>query len=84
MSLFFTGYVPYVMRLTKIGQRLARELCREIEREEQLPEWLRFHTRVHEIYPPRHGEFAVYTVTGVFVLLWFYVGLRALGSICRS
>jgi len=35
VSLFFTGYVPYVMRLTKIGQRLARELCREIEKEEQ-------------------------------------------------
>jgi len=84
VSLFFTAYVPYVMRLTKIGQRLAREMCREIEEKEQLPEWLRFHTRVHGIYPPRRGQFAVYTITAVFVLLWFYVGLRALGCICRS
>jgi hypothetical protein len=84
VSLFFTAYVPYVMRLTKIGQRLARKMCKEIEEKEQLPEWLQFHTRVHEIYPPRRGEFAVYTITVVFVLLWFYVGLRALGYICKS
>jgi len=84
VSLFFTSYVPYVMRLTKIGQRLAREICREIEEKEKLPKWLRFNTRVHEIYPPRRGEFAVYTVTTVFILLWFYVGIRALGYICGS
>jgi len=84
VSPFFTAYVPYVMRLTKIGQRLAREMCRDIEEKEHLPEWLRFNTRVHKIYPARHGEFAVYTITAVFVLLWFYVGLRALGCICRS
>jgi hypothetical protein len=37
VSLFFTLYVPYVMRLTKIGQHLARQICREIEEKEQLP-----------------------------------------------
>jgi hypothetical protein len=69
VSLFFTAYVPYVVRLTKIGQSLARAMCREIEEKEQLPEWLRFHTRVHEIYPPRRGQFAVFTITAVFVVL---------------
>jgi hypothetical protein len=84
VSLFFTAYVPYVMRLTKIGQGLAREMCREIEEQEQLPEWLRFHTRVHRIYPQRRGQFAIYTITAVFVVLWFYIGFRALGCICGS
>jgi hypothetical protein len=84
VSLFFSVYVPYVMRLTKIGQRLAREICRDIEEKEHLPEWLRFHTRVHAIYRPRRGEFAVYAITAVFVLLWFYVGIRALACIFGS
>jgi hypothetical protein len=84
VSLFFTVYVPYVMKLTKIGQGLALEICREIEEKEQLPEWLRFQTRVHKIYRPRRGQYAVYTLTAVFIVLWFYVGLRALGSICGS
>ena len=84
VSLFFTAYVPYVMKLTKIGQGLAREICRDIEEKEELPEWLRFHSRVHKIYPPRRGQFAVYTITAVFFVLWFYVGLRALVCICGS
>ncbi len=84
VSLFFSAYVPYVMSLTKIGQALAREICREIEEKEQLPDWLRFHTRVHKIYPQRRGQFAVYTITAVFFVLWFYVGLRALWCICES
>jgi hypothetical protein len=84
VSLFFTSYVPYVMQLTKIGQRLAREICREIEEREKLPTWLRFHTRVHEIYPQRRGQYAVYTITAVFVLLWIYVIVRALGYMCRA
>jgi hypothetical protein len=84
VSLVFTSYVPYVMRFTKIGQRVAVKICLEIEEKEQLPNWLRFHSRIHEIYPKRRGQFAVYAITVIFLLLWLYVGFRAVGFICKS
>src|SRR5437899_2257806 len=41
-------YVPWVQFLTKKSQKVAFEVCREIERESQFKH--RLHTRIHERY----------------------------------
>lgn len=84
VAAIFTGYVPFVLSLTKIGQGIAQKLCREIEVHENLPEWLQLHNRINLVYKKRRGRMAVYVVTVVFLLLWLFVGLRAFAVICRA
>jgi hypothetical protein len=84
VTAIFTVYVPYVMYLTKIGQRIAQELCREIEVRENLPEWLRLHNKIDLVYKKKRGQMAVYVVSLVFLALWLFVGLRAFAVICTD
>jgi len=84
VSAIFTLYVPYVMYLTKIGQGVAQQLCREIEVHENLPDWLRLHNRIDIVYKKKRGQNAVYVVTFVFIMLWLFVGLRAFAVLCKD
>jgi len=79
VAIFLAAYVPYVMRLVKIGQREAFELCREIE--EPLPEPLRLHKRITAKYPRRYGQVATWFLTTVFVIVWLIVLHRAINCV---
>lgn len=76
LAILLSLYVPFVMWLVKIGQHRALEICREIETE--LPEKLRLHTQIHEIYPKMRGQLAVWFLTICFIIAWLYILHRAL------
>ena len=71
VGLFVSCYVPLVMYLIKIGQPIAFSVCREIENKLQLPH--RLNNQIHEKYPPKWGQRAIWTITVVFVLAWLFV-----------
>src|SRR5690242_12262584 len=64
-------YVPWVQFLTKKSQRVAFEICREIERGFLFRHQL--HTRIHEKYLKRGGQTAVIILSGLFVVAWLIV-----------
>jgi hypothetical protein len=80
IGLLISGFVPLVLHLTKIGQAIAYSVCREIENELQLPH--RLNNRIHDRYPPKRGQHAVWVITASFVLAWLSVIGNA--SYCTS
>jgi len=56
----------------KIGQRLAFEICRDIEA--RLPTGSTLHTKIREKYPKHFIQWLVYLVTAVFAISWCTVG----------
>jgi len=68
IGLLISVYVPFVLRLIKIGQPIAYAVCREIEKELQLAHKL--NTKIYEKYPARWGQAAVWMITVFFVLSW--------------
>jgi hypothetical protein len=71
VGLFVSVYVPFVMRLIKIGQPIAFSVCRDIEDQLHLPH--RLNNQIHEKYPPKRGQQAIWIITIVFVLAWLFV-----------
>lgn len=68
VGIFMSLYVPLVQYLTKKGQQVAYAICRDIERDSGLTHQL--HTRIHEIYPKKRGQAAVWVLTGIFIGAW--------------
>jgi hypothetical protein len=64
-------YVPWVQFLTKKSQRVAFEICREIEREGQFKH--RLHTRIRERYLKKGGQRAILFLSVLFVIAWVIV-----------
>lgn len=64
-------YVPWVQWLTKKGQYVAFAICKEIETE--LPISHQIHNRIHKVYLKKGGHWAIWILTGVFVVGWFCV-----------
>lgn len=64
-------YVPWVQFLTKRGQKVAFEICREIESEFPLRHQL--HTRIHAVYFKKGGQIAIWILTGLFIVAWIIV-----------
>lgn len=75
VGLFVTAYVPIVMYLTKIGQKVAYEACREIENELQLPH--RINNKIYERYPRNSGQVITSIITIIFVVVWVLVIVHA-------
>jgi hypothetical protein len=75
LGLLLTAYVPLILWLTKIGQGVAIDQCKEIEK--KLPEWLQFHLRIDRAYPKRRGQYAAGFVTVAFTAVWIYILQRA-------
>lgn len=82
LAILLALYVPFVMRLTKIGQHKAYDICREIE--SKIHSDLRLHTRIAEIYPKGRGQLAVYSLTLIFVMAWAYVLHKAINCVFPS
>lgn len=82
VGLFISGYVPLVMHLVKIGQLIAFSVCRDIEDQLHLPH--RLNTRIHEKYPLKWGQRAVWSITVVFVLAWLCVIANATYCLSHS
>lgn len=64
-------YVPWVQFLTKKSQKLAFQICREIESE--FPLRHKLHSRIHSVYPKKGGQYAIWILTGLFVVAWAIV-----------
>jgi hypothetical protein len=71
VGLFVSVYVPFIMRLIKIGQLIAFSVCRDIEDQLHLPH--RLNNQVHAKYPPKRGQQAIWIITIMFVLAWLFV-----------
>lgn len=82
LAILLAMYVPFVMRLTKIGQHKAFDICREIE--SKIHPDLRLHSRIAEVYPKRRGQLAVYSLTVIFVVVWAYVLHKAVNCVFCS
>jgi hypothetical protein len=82
VGLVMSVYAPLVMYWTKKGQRIAYAVCRKIENE--LPLAHRLNNLIHEEYSKRRpGQVAVWVLTVIFVLAWFYVGVHAYSCLHR-
>jgi hypothetical protein len=79
LAILFALYVPFVMRSAKIGQHKAQDILQEIEA--KIHPDLRLHTRIAKIYPKGRGQFAVYTLTVIFVVAWAYVLHKAINCV---
>jgi hypothetical protein len=76
LAFLLTGYVPLIEYMTKKGQRIAYEICRQIEND--LPLAHRLNNRIHDAYPKwRPGQTAVWVLTLFFLVAWFIVGWHA-------
>lgn len=76
VGILMSAYVPWVHHLTKKGQRVAYDVCRNIEDSLSLPH--RLHTRIHREYPRwKPGLVAVWVLTVSFVVGWIYVISRS-------
>ena len=83
VGIFMSAYVPWVHHLTKKAQRVAFDVCRQIESGPLLPH--RLHTKIHEVYPHwKPGLKAVWVLTGIFIGAWIYVFYHARGCLCSS
>jgi hypothetical protein len=71
IGIFLTAFVPYVQYLTKKGQVIAYRICREIEAQEALPH--RLNTQIHDSYPLKAGQKAIWVISAVFALSWLWV-----------
>jgi hypothetical protein len=82
VGIIMSVYVPWVHHLTKMGQRVAYEVCRKIESSLSLPHQL--NTSIHEKYARwKPWLVAVWVLTVSFVVAWFYVIHQAWGCLCR-
>lgn len=76
VGILMTVYVPIVLHLTKISQRIAYRTCRQIEKALHLPH--RLNTKIDKKYPKwRPGTVMVWLLTIVFLGLWAYVIINA-------
>jgi hypothetical protein len=71
LGIFMSAYVPWIQWLTKKGQTVAYNVCREIEAELALTHQL--HTRIKKIYPKKRGQAAIWFLTLLFVGGWTWV-----------
>jgi len=71
LGIFMSAYVPWVQWLTKRGQTIAFEVCREIEEGSGFVHKL--HSRIHAAYPKKRGQAAIWFLTICFVVGWCWV-----------
>jgi hypothetical protein len=78
VGLVLTLFVDHFWRLGKIGQAIAYEMCRHIEKE--FPADLRLHSKIDEVYVAKTRQFLtgraknwVHGITVMFVIFWLGV-----------
>jgi len=78
LGVVLTLFVAHFFRIAKIGQGIAYETCRRIEKD--FPVDLRLCTNIHDVYDPAvwpKAKRCVWFITILFLLLWIGILLFA-------
>lgn len=81
LGILTSVFVVRTQSLSKIGQRIAYEICRRIETDTPLT--YKLHCRIDAVYPKRAAQHWICGITAAFIAVWAVVLLRAAYLICK-
>jgi len=75
LGMMTSAFVTRTLRLSKIIQHVAYQVCQKIEND--IPLANKLHSQVNAIYPPRVAQRWVWAITIAFLIVWLVVFTHA-------